>query len=76
MKALEADQALASRAGTPGTPETPESPESPETPAGPSRRDFVRLTATLAALTIGGQALASDHGKPGRLSPDRMAVLV
>ncbi|MCC6676922.1 MAG: 4Fe-4S dicluster domain-containing protein [Phycisphaerales bacterium] len=70
MKALEADQALVSRAGTPGTP------GSPETPAGPSRRDFVRLTATLAALTIGGQALASDHGKPGKLSPDRMAVLV
>lgn len=52
-----------------------QSPPAPDVPPGPSRRQFIRLTATAAALTIGGRALASEHAVP-RLDPDRMGVLV
>lgn len=48
----------------------------PAAAAGPSRRDFVRTAATLAVLTVGGKALASEGAHAARLSEDRMGVLV
>lgn len=43
---------------------------------GPSRRDFVRLTVGLAAISVGGTAGASEHSDSRKLAEDRMAVLV
>jgi Fe-S-cluster-containing dehydrogenase component len=67
-------------AGSPAAP-----PADEPRPTDASRRDFFRVTATLAALTIGGRAIASDHasghasgsGHHGpKLAEDRMGFLV
>lgn len=44
--------------------------------AGPSRRAFMRAAAAFTTLTVGGVAVASEDRPAGKLSPDRMAVLV
>lgn len=45
-------------------------------PQCPARRDFMKATAALTAITVGGVALASSKSASSKLSDDRMGVLV